>query len=751
MVCCRSMRCAIALILFTGCCAATSLSVRAAEPSFGLETRPAWKNERLLGFPDPLPPYRVVRAYPEVQQKKLLAVGSFPTGPWMWLINHDADYGGNGRIFRFLDQATDNATEVLIEIPEIVYGVAFHPDFANNGFVFVGCNGRSEALDAVATKVLRFTLDPNPPFNLQPDSRQLVIEWPSNGHNGGDLTFANDGMLYVSAGDGTSDSDMNLTAQDLSSINGSMIRIDVDHPADGKLYSVPSDNPFINIEGARPEIWAFGLRNPWRVTYDRQSDQLWVGNNGQDLWETAHLIRKGENYGWSVMEGSHPFQIERKQGPAPFTPPTVEHHHSEARSLTGGIVYRGTEFPELVGAYIYGDYATGNIWAVKHNGTKVEWQKHLARSTLQISGFGKAVFNELVIVDHEGGLYRLEPQTMDPSTPPFPRRLSQTGLYKDVSKGEMASGLIPYSVLSPLWSDGAGKSRWMAVPTEQQVDMTDTWGWNFPAQSVLVKTFTLPVNRAGQTHHRRIETRLMVKVDKEWFGYSYAWNEDESDAELVDASGRDYLFKDLKFEDDPATTQLAWHFPSRNECMVCHSRAANYVLGLSTAQMNRDHEYAAGTDNQLRTLAHIGLLKVPKPKKSEANETASSFDLPKAASEYKQLADPADTSRPLEARVKAYLQSNCAHCHTNAGGGNSRMELAIDTPLEKMLIVDTEPQHDRFKIEDARIVAPGSPERSTMFHRMAKRGPGQMPPMATGRVDSQGTALMKSWIESLKK
>ncbi len=594
----------------------------------------------------------------------------------------------------------------------------------HNGYAFIGCNGKSEALNTVTTKVLRVKADPRPPYKFDKDSIQLVIEWPSNGHNGGDLAFANDGMLYVSAGDGTSDSDTNLTGQDLETINGSMIRINVDQPAGDKLYSVPPDNPFVGVPGAQPEIWAIGLRNPWRVTYDKQSDQLWVGNNGQDLWETAHLIRKGENYGWSVTEGSHPFQPERKQGPAPIVPPTVEHPHSEARSLTGGIVYRGKRYPELIGAYIYGDYATGNIWAVKHDGQKVQWHKHIARSTLQIAGFGPNSQGEIVIVDHEGGLYTLEPQSPAADTAAFPKRLSETKLFSDLVQGRMAPGLIPYSVQSPLWSDGAGKSRWLAVPSGARIDGTDMWGWNFPAESVLVKTFTLPMLEGDNVVDRRIETRIMVKVDKEWFGYSYAWNKEQSDAELVPAEGAKRSYRVSHSRTVNIAVEQNWHYPSRVECMVCHSRAANYVLGLSTEQMNRAHDYSIGIDggtedNQLRTLAHIGLLKMPGQSASDA----TAGQLPKPLSDYKQLADPSDSSKPLEARVRAYLQSNCAHCHTNAGGGNARMEMASNTVLDKMFLVSAQPQHSNFKMADAKIVMPGDPAKSLLPYRMQLRGP----------------------------
>ena len=169
---------------------------------------------------------------------------------------------------------------------------------------------------------------------------------------------------------------------------------------------MPRDNPFVGLKNARPEIWAYGLRNPWRMTIDDKTGQIWAGNNGQDLWETAHLWR-GENYGWSVYEGSHPFYLNRKLGPTHPVLPTIEHSHSEARSLTGGVVYYGDPFSELNGVYVYGDYSTGTIWGGRHDGSRLSWHQELAHTQLQIAAFGVNHHGELLIVDHTGGIYRL--------------------------------------------------------------------------------------------------------------------------------------------------------------------------------------------------------------------------------------------------------------------------------------------------------------------------------------------------------
>jgi len=398
--------------------------------------RSPWNTSRVIGFPDPPPPFTTRPAYPKLAFKNPLAVGRFPHSDLMWVITHRSERAGPGQVHLFRDDPDVSSTEQLIERPEIIYGLAFHPHFATNRFIYIGCNGYSAKLDAMGTRVLRFTVTREPPFRCELESEMLIIEWASDGHNGGDVDFGPDGMLYVSAGDGTSDSDENDVAQDLGTLTGSILRIDVDRPAGSQMYSIPPGNPFVEVANARPEIWAYGLRNPWRITYDHQDDQLWAGNNGQDLWETAHLVRRGENYGWSVMEGSHPFQMERRRGPTPFVPPTIEHPHSEARSLTGGIVYRGDAWPELAGAYIYGDYSTGDIWAARHDGNGLAWHQLLARTTMKISGFGVNNRGEILVVDHGGAVSALTRQRPSVERPPFPRLLSETGIFTDVGRHE---------------------------------------------------------------------------------------------------------------------------------------------------------------------------------------------------------------------------------------------------------------------------------------------------------------------------
>jgi uncharacterized repeat protein (TIGR03806 family) len=541
------------------------------------------------------------------------------------------------------------------------------------------------------------------------------------------------------------DSDTNLTGlpgsydrdpkgQDLSNLPATIMRIDVDRPEAGRPYSIPNDNPFVHLEGARPEIWVYGIRNPWRITFDRETGHLWAGNVGQDRWEMIHLVQRGDNYGWSLYEGSHPFFLNRKAGPTPIVKPTVEHPHSEARSITGGVVYYGSKFPELRGAYVYGDYATGKMWALRHDGEQLIWHREIGDTTLQIVSFGVNHNGEILIVDLARGIYQLERKPK--STEKFPTRLSETGMFISVKSHQTDPGLIPYSVNAPLWTDGAHVERFIALPGDSQIEVSaaDGVGWTFPDGTALIQTFSLDLEVGKPASRRQIETRMLTRQQGEWVGYSYIWNDEQTDATLVDAAGTDRVFTIKDPSASEGSREQSWHYPSREACMDCHSRAANYVLGLTTLQMNKVHNYGAVSDNQLRTLNHIGVFKKP---------------LPKPLEEYPKLADPYNPKEPLEARARSYLHAACANCHVHTGGGNARIVLDFKTDIAKTYSVGFRPQHDTYGIPDAMLIAPGDPERSILYQRVARQGKGQMPPLATSQQDLQAAQLLYDWISQM--
>ncbi len=475
----------------------------AAEKPFGLKRRIPWNDSRVIGTPDPLPPYKVVRAFPKLNIKQPLTLTPEPGTNRLFIVNHLNFWAGPGRLLAVQDDQDASKVETLLEIDGLAIGMAFHPDYERNGYIYIGLNGPLKGRRK-ATQAVRYTVDRKPPHRIDPRSKLVIIDWASDGHDGGDVAFGDDGYLYVSSGDGSSGSDANITGQSLDDLLGAVLRIDVDHPTGGRNYGIPRDNPFVDRPGARPEIWAYGLRNPWRMSFDRKSGQLWVGQNGQDLWEQVYLIRKGGNYGWSLTEGSHVFNESRKAGPDPILLPTAEHPHSEARSLTGGRVYRGPSLTDLVGVYVYGDWSTGHVWGIKYEGGKKIWHRELVDTPFNITGFGTDHSGEMYVIDHVSGFYRMVPTTeADKPSQPFPTRLSQTGLFASVADHKPHPAALPFEVSAPQWADGATMERFAALPgldkTEQKPQKNAGGAWTLPEGSVLIQTLSLDlVNESGK-------------------------------------------------------------------------------------------------------------------------------------------------------------------------------------------------------------------------------------------------------------
>ena len=693
-----------------------------AQPS--ARPRVPWTTSRLVGAPDPPSPFRLTRAFPQVKFKGPVFIAQDPLSDRLFVAEYD------GLIYSFEPRDTTGKRDLALDLGRGISAFSFHPKYAENGqvFVFSHADNKLDSRVGQMSQIYRFQVvrGSNPP-RLDPASKTTIIEWPSGGHNGGEAIVGPDGHLYVSTGDGTSGSDVNNSGQNLTDLHSVMMRLDIEHPAPGKNYGIPKDNPFVNTPGARPEIWAYGYRNPWRFSFDPKSGLPWVGDVGQDIWEMIEISNKGSNHGWSVREGSHPFHPNAEKGPTPFTNPIVEHHHTECRSITGGYVYQGDKFPELKGAYIYGDYEYGKMWGLRYNlGTKkVTWHKELLDSNVKISSFGVGRDGSFYALDYgTGEIFELARRPPEAPRPAFPRKLSHKGLFESVRGHKIAAGVIPYTINAPFWSDGAHKERFIAVPPSAKItfDEKADVAWAFDDGSVTVKSFSLEMEEGNAASRKYIETRIVVKQENHWVGYSYLWNDDQSDATLVAAGGLDKVYR-VK-EANGAVRKQAWHYPSRNECMFCHSRAAGFVLGLTTGQMNR-----AG---QMQNYAKMGLFTKPLPTKA----------LP-------AYPDPFDTKSDINHRAKTYLQVNCAMCHVSDGGGNSPMELGYRTPLEKAGIVAVSPTHETLGIDGAKLVHPGAPDRSVLFRRITRRGEYQMPPTSTNRVDTAGAKLIEDWIRQL--
>jgi putative heme-binding domain-containing protein len=732
-----------------------AITAMAAEPP-----RKAWTTSRVLGSPDPPPAFRTVNVFPNVRLTHPLLL-AFAPGSDRYFVAEQA-----GRIVSMANRP-DAVAETFLDLAkeykrllphsgaqslEAVYGLVFHPKFAENRFCYVcytllGKNGEKNLPDG--TRVSRFTVSRTEPPRADPASEQVVITWLQGGHNGGDLHFGPDGMLYISTGDATDPNppDKFKVGQDVSSLLSKILRIDVDRAGGDKPYSVPKDNPFVDLKGARPEVWALGFRNPWRMSFDRKAGQLWVGDVGWELWESVHHVERGGNYGWSIMEGRQPVNVDFPVGPTPIRAPVFDLPHTMSASLTGGYVYRGKQFPELEGAYIFGDWETKRIWAARIDGDRLQSLTDLVEPTLRVVAFGEDRAGDLYVVDYDAGtINTLErnPATGKPAD--FPRTLSATGLFVSVKDHIPADGVFPFSVNAPQWCDGATAERFVALPGTSSI----VWHpkdveipgsmfsrrFVFPDNAVLARTFTLDLERGKPATRKRIETQLLHFDGKQWRAYSYAWNATGTDADLVPAEGREQTFVVRDATLPGGKREIEWSFAARAQCMVCHTPWAQTTLAFNVAQLNRDR--------QPRELEDIGVLhRVDAHGKPLPPLTAA--DLKRQPT----LCDPADATRELDLRARSYLHANCGHCHRFGGGGSVDMELHAFVPLDKSKTVDMTPHQGAFDLPDAKIIAPGHPERSTLYYRMAKFGRGRMPRMGSDWPDEAGLWLIYSWINRL--
>ena len=507
----------------------------------GPAARVPWTGSKLVGTPDPPPPYSVEPAFPHLKfEYPVVLVRAKGT---------DRLFVGEvrGRISSFPNDSKSTKADLAIDLAKVHPGTVarstasrFIPSSTKIGMFMFATSSR------MTSRMARWSPDsrragPNPPV-IDPASEKVLVRFYSGGHNGGCLDFGTDGYLYIStgdAGDAAPPDERKKTGQDCSDLLSSILRIDVDHPEPGKPYGIPSDNPFVKTPGVRPEIWAFGFRNPWRMSIDRATGDLWVGDVGWELWEMIHKVKRGGNYGWSVMEGPQPVHVEWKRGPGPILPPTIAHPHSEAASITGGYVYHGTRLPELAGAYIYGDYQTGTIWGLRTTGEKVTWNQELARSPLHLVAFGEAHDGELFLIDHDRThqIYRLVPNPAAKAKDNFPRRLSETGLFESTREHRPARGVIPYGINSELWADGATAERFLAVPGDGRIGLDAQGNWRFPEGSVLARTVTIGPEDRKPSDRRRVESQILHLQEGAWRPYSYVWDDEQSDAILADAKG----------------------------------------------------------------------------------------------------------------------------------------------------------------------------------------------------------------------
>lgn len=696
---------------------------------------PRWSDSNLRGTGGPSLPFTTQRIFSQFKFGRLATILSIPpTRP-----NEEERLlvaEVHGPVWTFPNRPDVAQPDKMLDLPARfknsthTYALAFHPEYPSVPYVYVLYNKvEPKPAENVVARFTVSTRDGVPWIDIA--SEQILLNWPSDGHNGGDVLFGPDGYLYISTGDRSSPGDPNNMAQRVDVISGAILRIDVQNSTKAKPYTVPADNPFVGMEQVRPEIWAYGLRNPWRIWFDSQKN-LWVADNGDDSWESIHLIGKGNNYGWSVYEGSHLFKRTRSlSGPSPvLTPPIIELSHAEARSVIGGLTYRGDRYPTLVENNIFGDFVTGTVWAFQWNGSELKNYRKIAETRGATIAFGKDRAGNLLLVRDDGQIHQLvDSPVSSGATLEFPKKLSGTGLFSDVARMAPAPGAIPYTITAELWSDGANAHRLLAIPGAKGMtpDPEKDGHWDLPDGSALARTLEIPT----PTGPRRVETQLMYRESGTWSFYTYAWNPEQTDADLIPEAGETRAV--------PGLADRTWRYASRSECSICHTTKTNTALGLTVAQMNRESDYSAldqPTQNQLEFLVKNSLLRTAEP-----------IDLAKSP----KRVSPHDLEANLEDRARSYLDINCAHCHRTGGvGGRAAFQLMETLPLKATGVIDGRPLVPLLG-PDARLIIPGHPDKSELMHRITLTEGGKMPLIGSEFLDKEGVELIRSWIAQMRR
>ncbi len=695
-----------------------------------------------LNFPLQAPTpggFGIVRAFPKLTfSRPMLLTHAGDDSDRVFVV----EKAGSIRVFPNEDAVEAAAVKTFLDIRSAVsstsneaglLGMAFDPEYRENGYFYLNYN-RSGPFRTV---IARYQVDPLDPNRADPSSRVELLTFgqPFSNHNGGMIAFGSDGMLYIATGDGGSGGDPFNNSQNLGNLLGKILRIDP-HQTNGSL--IPDDNPFVDDPSARGEIWAYGLRNPWRFSFDRNSGALWCGDVGQGRREEIDIITKQGNYGWRVYEGNRSNSNPLGLPPSQFEAPVIEYDRALGTAVIGGYVYRGPSLPGLRGTYLYADNGHGRIWGLVYKDGEVVSNQQIAALS-RVTSFGEDQAGEVHVLSDNGSIWRMA--ALQPSGGSFPEKLSETGLFSDLETLTPAPGVLPYEVNSALWSDGAGKQRWIALPAANSIQTTAQGSWQFPVGTVLVKHFALATNRDGLREQRRLETRVFVHEELAWAGYTYKWLADASDAVLINESksetyrisgnsrqGRSRPATNEGQESDPQAKTQTWTYPSRPDCMACHSPTSGSVLGFRSLQINDP----IGSD-QLAAFAGREFF---------ANAIGNSF-------QYPTMPNPRNPRAGLEDRARAYLDANCANCHHPNGPAPTEIDLRYQTDLSLTGLVDVRPLTDDLGLADPWLIRPGEPEKSVLWLRMQRRDSLGMPRIGSHLLDVDAIDLLRRWIETL--
>jgi len=638
---------------------------------------------------------------------------------------------------------------------------------ANNQFrlyVYYTSNGCFNMGTNLCSRVSRFVISRSVNGSYSAGNEEVLMEFRqyASNHNGGAMRFGPDQYLYFTLGDGGSANDPACAAQNLASPLGKLLRIDVNTQTG---YRVPASNPFsanakcdqhsgVGSAGIPdnsrqgdfcPEVVAYGLRNPFRISFDSVTGYVWIGDVGQDEVEEIDKFASSPlaltNFGWPLREGpdsksnsacnSVPSAPAAYQSlmPTQFTNPVFFARHS-ANSLRGvivnGGVYRGSQLGSTYnGSYFFQDAQSGEHW-IQANPYQaelvdVDQQAVTYFPGVRAYGYSEDDNHELVMLNINDTPQRIVAATGTVSN--FPQNLSQTGCFDALDPTQPSAALIPYDVISPLWLDGASKRRYLSIPDGSKIGVDSSGKFEMPVGSLLFKEI-----RAADGN--LLETRMLVKHSAlSWGAYSYAWNASKTDATLV--TNGQYIAK------------YNWIIPSQAQCMSCHNQITDpntlaikdVSIGLEYAQLNHDFVYpvTARRANQIDTLAQIGVL-----------------DSRQLQNNYPVLVNPLDPQNAIELAARSYLHGNCAYCHQPGGYTQSDMNLLISSSLANSNSCDTLPMDSQRWGDQVRLIAPQHPENSLIRLRMADLQSARMPPQSSVVVDQEALSVITNWIAQLQ-
>ncbi|MEO5804293.1 MAG: PQQ-dependent sugar dehydrogenase [Verrucomicrobiota bacterium] len=744
----------------------TSLQIPASPPEFAF----AWTNAlNGMNFTNPVcilsPPGETNRLFILEKQGRVVVITNLanPTKT----------------IFMDIRSVVNSGAETSYGGESGLLGMAFHPGYSTNRYFYLWyTRNTTPRLDTLS----RFTTsasDPNQGVTSS-ELRMLSQADDESNHNGGDLHFGPiDGYLYLSLGDegGMFGEWGNCQLID-KDFFASVLRIDVDK-LPGNLppnphasvptnvngeayYSIPVDNPFVhtslggswdgnfngspiaNLTKVRSEFWAVGFRHPFRFSFAPGTGTLYLGDVGEQNREEIDIVEPGKNYGWNYYEGSQRFTSNFTVVPPGFVHALPLHEYAssdpaEKWAAIGGNIYTGQRLSQLYGAYIFGDYGQGYIWAMRHTGTNVTELTQLVRDDFNTIGiaaittFGIDPSNgDILYGDAQNGtngrVKRIIYSTnAAPNAPPIPPTLADTGAFANLSTLTPNPGVVPYDLNVPFWSDNAIKTRWFSVPnTNLTIGFDPAGNWSFPTGTVWIKHFELELTNGVSASRKRLETRLLTKNASGVYGATYRWGNSLTNATLVPEEGLDESFV-INQGGGILRTQL-WHYPSRSQCLQCHTEQGGFALGFNTPQLNRIFDHSGTVTNQISALNQAGYF---------SSNATNIHTLP-------ALANATNSSVSLEYRVRSYLAANCAQCH-QGNFGQALWDARLATPTALCDIIDGAVVND-FGNGNNRVVKPGSLANSVLHSRISNLGGDRMPPAGSTILDTQAIALLSAWI-----